>query len=71
MSITDLHLGIHWVWNFFNTKVKNIGTIVILSGHTIDYDKLQFRTEYDNLLSFANSFTTIDHTNMRNYCDGN
>ena len=44
---------------------------MILSGHIIDYDNLQFRADDDNLLNFINIFTFIDPTNMKRDCGGN
>ena len=71
MSRTDLQVRRHWVWNSFKAKVKKISAIMILSGHIINFERLQFRLEDDNLLNFVNSFTTLSNSDDSQDCDGN
>ena len=44
---------------------------MILSGHIINYDNLEFRIDNNISLNFMNNFIIIGLTNVRSDCDGN
>ena len=44
---------------------------MILSGHIVEYDKLKYSLEDDNLLNFVNSFATIHLSDDSHNYDGN
>ena len=71
LNRSDLMPGRHWVWESFKAKLKKICGLMILSGHIISSDRLEFRFEDENLLNHVSAFRTIDMTVIDDNVDGN
>jgi len=53
---TDLLPGRHWVWNSFRIKLKKIAAMMIMSGHIVEYNDLNYRNDDECILSQRHNF---------------
>ena len=63
---TELMPGRHWIWDSFKAKLAKVSTIMILNGHILPRDILQFRSAEENLLNHVMAFDHVDVLNHDN-----
>ena len=55
----DLYSGRHWIWNLFQSKLKTIAAIMIMSGHVIELKELKLRDNDEGLLNESDNFQIV------------
>ena len=62
---TNLMPGVHWVWNSLRTKSLKLSMLMILSGHVVDCQDINCRSNPESILSKYHNFvnaSTIPET---------
>ena len=55
----ELLPGRHWVWDSLRSKLKKIASMMILSGHIVDYNDLQYRSDDECILTGRHTFVSV------------
>ena len=69
-SRKDPYPGRHWVWNSFQSKLKKIAVVMIMSGHVIDMKELKLRDDDETILNELDNFHIVKDIVGKGYIDG-
>ena len=71
LQYTDLFPGRYWVWDSLKSKILKISVMMLLSGHMVDHEDIQFMNDDETLLSNRHTIIGFIHLSNDVDMDGN